>query len=183
MRTAPAKREYIEHRLRFHSSHRASLLTVWSVAGGRDALAAGRSAEALVRVDVLIVALEQVAIDSGSLLMGGEMLWDVEPPPIAFAAVDQWRRPSSALCDPAWRDAAYHRIRDLDDWDQRKKRLTKGGGKGKNGKAAPGDPLRRQDALDAEAHGGQNDQAALDADGAPAQKGGRNPRGRGRGRG
>ena len=129
----PTMCEYIEHRSRFSSYHRTSLLTAWSVAGARDALRAGRTAEALARLDVFTIALEQSCIDNGSWLMGSELLWEAEPPFVASSAstaTDSWKRPSSPLCDPTWAEVAYYRIRDLDEWNQRKTRLIGPGGKG-----------------------------------------------------
>ena len=79
-------REYVEHRSRFSSSHRPSLLTAWSVAGARDALRNGHPEQALARLDVLMVALEQISIDGGNLLMAQELLWEPEPPTIAYSA-------------------------------------------------------------------------------------------------
>ena len=136
----PTMREYVEHRSRFSSYHRNSLLTGWSVAGARDALRAGRPEEALARLDVFMIALEQSCIDGGSWLMGSELLWEPEPPYVASSVStqsDSWKRPSSQLCDPTWAEVAYYRIRDLDEWDQRKKRLIGPGGKGNPRKGAP----------------------------------------------
>ena len=144
----PTMREYVEHRSRFSSSHRPSMLTAWAVAGARDALRNGHTAQALARLDVLMVSLEQIAIDQGSLLMAQELLWEPEPPTIAYSASSAetaWRKPCSGLCAPAWAEVGFARLRDLDDWALRKQRLTsmgpKGKGRGKakaNDTAAPG---------------------------------------------
>ena len=138
----PTMREYVEHRSRFSSSHRSSMLTAWSVAGARGALRNGHPDQALARLDVLMVALEQIAIDQGSLLMATELLWEPEPPTIAYNAASAetaWRKPCSGLCAPEWAEVAFARLRDLDDWALRKQRLTSMGAKGKGkgkGKAA-----------------------------------------------
>ena len=143
----PTMREYVEHRSKFTSSHRPSMLTAWSVAGARDALRNGHPEQALARLDVLMVALEQISIDSGSLLMAQELLWEPEPPTIAYNAASAdsaWRKPVSALCAPEWAEVAFSRLRDLDDWALRKSRLTamgpgRGKGKGKGtDMSAPG---------------------------------------------
>ena len=155
-------REYVEHRSRFSSSHRPSMLTAWSVAGARDALRNGRPDEALGRLDVLMVALEQISIDSGSLLLAQELLWEPEPPTIAYNAASAettWRKPCSALCAPEWVEVAFSRLRDLDDWAIRKQRLTNmgpnGKGRGKGKQTDTGD------------HGGG---AALDGPAGPTAK-------------
>ena len=140
--SAPTMREYVEHRSRFSSSHRPSMMTAWSIAGARDCLRNGHADQCLARLDVLMVALEQVAIDNGSLLMATELLWEPEPPTIAYSASSAetaWRKPCSALCAPEWAEVAFARLRDLDDWALRKQRLTNMGPKGKGkGKGPPG---------------------------------------------
>ena len=158
--SAPTMREYVEHRSRFNSSHRPSMLTAWSVAGARDCLRKGHVAQALARLDVLMVSLEQISIDNGNLLMATELLWEPEPPTIAYnasSAESAWRKPCSGLCAPEWAEVAFARLRDLDDWALRKQRLvgmgpgTKGKGKGKDktgniedlgGGIAPGGPAK-----------------------------------------
>ena len=110
------------------------MLSAWSVAGARDALRNGRPEEALGRLDVLMVALEQISIDGGNLLMAQELLWEPEPPTIAYSASSvetAWRKPCSALCAPEWAEVAFSRLRDLDDWALRKQRLTNMGPTGK----------------------------------------------------
>ena len=128
------------------------MLTAWSVAGARDALRNGHPEQALARLDILMVALEQIAIDNGSLLMATELLWEPEPPTIAYnasSAETAWRKPCSALCNPEWAEVAFARLRDLDDWSLRKQRLTAMGPKGK-GKG-------KGKAYGAEGHGGQDE--------------------------
>ena len=163
--SAPTMREYVEHRSRFTSTHRPSMLTAWSVAGARDCLRNGDSEQALARLDVLMVSLEQIAIDNGSLLMATELLWEPEPPTIAFnasSAETAWRKPCSGLCAPEWAEVAFARLRDLDDWALRKQRLTSMGAKGKGkgkGKAAG-----------TEAPGGWNEQGDPAAKAQPKRK-------------
>ena len=88
--------------------------------------------------------------------MAAVLKWEAEPPSVAsvgLTAMDQFRRPTSVLCDPTWADAAYVRIRDLEDWQQRMVRLSSmmHGGKGRGKGKAKEDPL-----IDGEPPGGQN---------------------------
>ena len=134
------------------------MMTAWAVAGARDCLRQGNPQQALARLDLLMVALEQIAIDNGSLLMATELLWEPEPPTIAYnasSAESAWRKPCSGLCAPEWAEVALARLCDLDDWALRKQRLTgmgpKGKGKGEEkatgteapGGVAPGDPAAK----------------------------------------
>ena len=109
-----------------------------------------------------MVALEQISIDGGNLLMAQELLWEPEPPTIAYnasSADTAWRKPCSALCAPEWAEVAFARLRDLDDWAIRKTRLTNMGPTGKG--RATGEPTDTAD------HGGG---AAQDGPANPAGK-------------
>ena len=148
------------------------MLTAWAVAGARDALRNGHTAQALARLDVLMVSLEQIAIDQGSLLMAQELLWEPEPPTIAHSASSAetaWGKPCSGLCAPEWAEVAFARLRDLDDWALRKQRLTNMGPKRKG--------RGRGKATDTEAPGGW-----VEPDAPAAKEKQKRPRGRGKGK-
>lgn len=124
---APTMREYVELRSRI-GNHRPTISWAWSVAGARDALAAGRTAEALARLDLALIAGEQTSIDGGSWLLAQpqELLWEEDPPFGAFAArrpAEPGRAATSHLCDPRWAEAALSRLKELDDWNERRRRL------------------------------------------------------------
>jgi len=121
-------RDYLEWRSRV-SNHRPSIYWRWAIAGARDALANGRSAEALARLDLACVAGEQTCIDGGSWLLAQELLWEDDPPFHSFSVrrpADPGRAAHSQLCDPRWAEAALSRLRELDDWNERRRRLTGG---------------------------------------------------------
>ena len=123
---APQMREYVEHRARL-SEHQPTISWMWGVAGARDALRGGRPAEALARLDLLAVAGEQVSIDRGSWLVARELLWEDDPPWHSFAQqrpADPLRAAHSFLADPRWVEVAISRLRELDDWAERRRRLT-----------------------------------------------------------
>ena len=150
----PTMREYVEHRSRFSSSHRPTPAHRL-VGGRRPRCLAQRTPRAGPRpLGMLMVALEQISIDGRNLLMAQELLWEPEPPTIAYnasTAETSWRKPCSALCAPEWAEVAFARLRDLDDWALRKQRLTNMGPWGKGlGKGKP---------TNTEGHGGA---AALD---------------------
>ena len=139
----PTMREYLEFRSRV-GAHRPTVSWLWGLAGARDALHAGRTAEALARLDLLMVAGEQVSIDGGSWLLAQELLWEDDPPFHSFSGsrpADPSRAAHSHLCDPRWAEAALARLRELDDWNERRRRLGMrpppggpgAGGAGQNG--------------------------------------------------
>ena len=122
----PLMREYVEHRARL-SDHQPTISWIWSTAGARDALRAGRTEEALARLDLMMIAGEQVSIDRGSWLVARELLWEDDPPWHAFSQArpaDPLRSPHSFLADPRWCEVAISRLRELDDWAERRRRLT-----------------------------------------------------------
>ena len=121
----PTMREHLEMRSRV-GGHRPTVSWLWSVAGARDALAAGRTAEALARLDLAVVAGEQVSLDGGHWLLAQELLWEDDPPFHSFAGhrpAEPSRAAHSHLCDPRWAEAALARLKELDDWNERRRRL------------------------------------------------------------
>lgn len=118
-------REYVELRSRI-GNHRPTISWAWSVAGARDALAAGRTEEALARLDLAIVAGEQASIDGGSWILAQELFWEDDPPYAAFMGrrpADAGRSATSHLCDPRWAEAALSRLKEIDEWNERRRRL------------------------------------------------------------
>lgn len=118
-------REYLELRSRV-GNHRPTVSWLWAIAGARDALASGRNSEALARLDLAVVAGEQVSIDGGHWLLGQELMWEDDPPFHSFAGhrpADPGRSAHSHLCDPRWAEAALARLKELDEWNERRRRL------------------------------------------------------------
>ena len=121
----PTMREYLELRSRV-GNHRPTVSWLWAIAGARDALASGRNTEALARLDLAVVAGEQVSIDGGHWLLGQELMWEDDPPFHSFAGhrpADPGRSARSHLCDPRWAEAALSRLKELDEWNERRRRL------------------------------------------------------------
>ena len=122
----PLMREYLEHRSRMNN-HPPSINWMWAVAGARDALRSERPQEALARLDLLLLAGEQVSIDRGSWLVAREMLFEDDPPYHAFEVTrpqDPLRAAHPFLADPRWIEICMARLRELDDWADRRRRLA-----------------------------------------------------------
>ena len=149
---------------------------MWAVAGARDALQAGRTEEALARLDLLLVAGEQVAIDRGSWVLAQELLLEDDPPFHAFTDSrqgDTTRAAVSRLCDPRWAEVAMTRLQDIDAWNARRAAIQakappgqrappgqqqKGGGQGSDAAATAtpkGPPYRRPRGKGGQGGGGQ----------------------------
>ena len=117
-------REYLEQRSRL-GAHRPTVSWMWSAAGARDALRLGKTEECLARLDLLMIAGEQSAIDVGSWVLAQELLWEDDPPFSFFAGHlnrqgDSIRAACSRLCDPRWAEVAMARISEVDAWNDRK---------------------------------------------------------------
>ena len=61
--------------------------------------------------------------------MAQELLFEDEAPFASTAQrppLDTYKRPHPHLCDERWAEVALARLRDIDEWAERKKRLVKG---------------------------------------------------------
>jgi hypothetical protein len=118
-------RAYLEHRSSM-TDHQGTANWTWAAAGARDALAEGRTDEALARLDLLCVAAEQLAMDRGQWVLARELLFDSDPPYHAWAYArlpDPMRNPHPAIADERWCSVAEARLRELEDWKDRRNRL------------------------------------------------------------
>jgi hypothetical protein len=115
-------RRYLERRARM-GTHKPTISWSWYVAGAYDALVRGKESEARARLALLLIAGEQVAIDSGNWIIANELLLEPVPP---FALIEKPGDPDAphpATCDPQWSEVAIHRISERDQWRERKKKL------------------------------------------------------------
>jgi hypothetical protein len=121
-------RVWVEHRSRIQHFP-ATIRWVWAVAQIHNCLKADppRVAEARARAALLLAAADQVAIDGGSWIVASELLLDPPPPP--FTAFSSHRLPDptedqySRLYDPRWVEVAQARLRELEEFGERKRKL------------------------------------------------------------
>ena len=147
-------RAWAEHRSRIPNLN-ASVRTAWAVAGALDALRADRPKEAQARLALFLCQLDQVAVDRGQWLLAAEGgLEDSLPPFSNFSrhSPPDYQEPQlTKLWPPAWGDSFMHRVRELDEFVERRQKLgkrnalkleevdRKGSGKGKKGKGGSGE--------------------------------------------
>ena len=120
-------RGYYEHRSAL-TDHQPTANWAWAVAGARDLLRAGKGDEALARLDLLCIAAEQVAMDRGSWVMARELLFAEDPPYHAWLGArphDPLRQPHPSIADDRWCSIAEARLRELEDWRDRRNRLMR----------------------------------------------------------
>ena len=128
----PAKlsaRAWIEHRSRI-GAFRTSAHTAWSAGGILDDLLAGRVSHARARAGLLILQLDQTAIDRGSWTLSSELGLEPGPPMAALGthtlpAVNEGESPFSRLLDGRWAEIALTHLRDTEEFVAKRKALGK----------------------------------------------------------
>ncbi|CAE7221564.1 unnamed protein product [Symbiodinium sp. CCMP2592] len=139
--TSRAWLEYRSHIGNFPTTVRMA----WSVCGIWDALRAGRHDEARARCALCIAACDQQAFDNGQWTLAEQFLLEQPPPLSAFAgkrnassdATDTYH---TRLVEPRWAELCLHKVRELEQHLEAKKKL---GGKGRG--RGDGDADGRQD--------------------------------------
>ena len=149
-------RGWLEHRSRIPNLA-PSVRISWSVAGALDSLRAGNVEETKARLGLLLASMDQVACDRGQWLLASEVLLEASTPPFSsfsrHVPPEFGEVPHSRLLDSRWVDALMFRVKELDDYSERRAKLgkkgrkedevpkekdkKKGGGKGKKGNSSP----------------------------------------------
>ena len=129
--SAPASsaRAWLEHRSRI-GSYRTLAHSSWGVAGALDALMQSQVASARARLCVLLLQLDQSAIDQGSWYLAAELGLEAGPP---MSALEQHRLPNlqageapySRLLDSRWAEICMTHLREQEDFVNRRKNLGK----------------------------------------------------------
>ena len=114
-----------------------SVRATWTLSGVLDALRNGCVDEARARCCLGLAQLEQESLDHGSFLLAQE--FSLEPPaPLssfqAHALPDVTEMPHTRLMDSRWVDAFAHRLKEVDNYVEMRKKL------GQKSKAAPAIP-------------------------------------------
>ena len=80
-----SSRAWVEHRSRI-GAYKSSAYLAWSASGILDDLVQGRVAHARARAGLMLVMLDQVAIDRGNWALGAEVMLEQGPPLSALAS-------------------------------------------------------------------------------------------------
>ena len=122
-------RAWCEHRSRI-GSYRTLAHASWGVSGAYDCLLQGNVAACRARLAVLMVQLDQSAIDSGSWTLASELSLENGPP---FAALEQHRPPNlaagespySRILDPRVAEICLAHLREQEDFLSKRRGLGK----------------------------------------------------------
>ncbi len=104
----------------------------WQTAGILDCLMTSRFDEARARTGLLLAAADQAAIDGGSWLVGSVALLENPPPYHLFSThlpPSNMELQHSALLDPRWVEIFLGYVKDVETYQETKKKLGKPGGK------------------------------------------------------
>ena len=122
-------RAWLEHRSRV-GAYKTSAHCAWSAAGILDDLVSGRVQHARARAGLLLLQLDQVAIDKGQWTLGAELALEQGPPLSVMAghtlpSVGDGESPFSRLLDPRWAEVMLSHLRDAEDYVQKRRNLGK----------------------------------------------------------
>ena len=100
----------------------------WQVAGIWDCLMQNKVAEARARCSLLLGASDQASIDGGSWLLGNIALLEPAPPYHLFVNRGQISNQDlqhTALLDPRWIEVFLGHVKEVDSFQEAKKKLSK----------------------------------------------------------
>ena len=119
-----SSRGWLENRSRL-GMFPATIRMAWAVAGAHDAIKNGRAEECRARLALLLLAIDQTAVDRGSWLLSQEMLLEASPPFSSFAKPkSDLDLHHSRLADPRVVEILMSRLRDIDSYEESRRRLA-----------------------------------------------------------
>ena len=135
-------RGWCEHRSRVPNIPQ-SVRTMWAVAGALDALRAGHIAEGKARLALFLGQLDQLAIDRGQVVLMAEGSLE-EPPPFAsfgkHTLPDYYEAQATKLWPSVWTESFMWKVKELDEFIDRRSKLGKRGGNPTNPAVTTTDP-------------------------------------------
>lgn len=122
-------RGWAEHRSRIPNIP-ATVRTVWGITGALDALRGGRVAEGKARLILLLGQIDQLAIDGGQAVLSAEGSLEDAPPFSSFAKhvpPDIYESQHTKLWLATWAEAFMWKVKELDEFVERRQKLGKRG--------------------------------------------------------
>ena len=125
--TSFSARGWLEHRSRV-GPYKAVAHASWGVSGILDALRAGKTSSARARACLLLLQLDQSAVDKGSWSLASDLSLELPPP---FTSLAQHQPPGegelpySRLLDPRWCELAVSHLKEQEEYLSKRKGLSK----------------------------------------------------------
>ena len=125
-------RAWIEHRSRI-GSFKTSAHCAWSAGGILDALISGNTPLARARASLLVLMLDQTAVDKGSWTLSSELSLEPPPPMSVLAShvppdLANGEVPFSKLLDARWAEISLTHLREAEEYLSRRTKLGRKGG-------------------------------------------------------
>ncbi len=101
---------------------------LWAICGALDCLRHDRIDEGKARLALLVAAIDQVGVDRGSWVLAGEGLLEESPPISSFSRhqpPDPTESQHTKLWDVAWAESFMHKIKEIDDFVEKRQKLGK----------------------------------------------------------
>ena len=122
-------RAWVEHRSRI-GAYKSSAYLAWSASGILDDLVNGRVAHARAKTALMLVMIDQVAIDRGNWALGAELMLEQGPPLSALAShtlpsISDGESPFSRILDPRWAEVMLAHLKDAEDYVQKRRAIGK----------------------------------------------------------
>ena len=122
-------RAWVEHRSRI-GAYKSSAYLAWSASGILDDLVNGRVAHARAKTCLMLVMIDQVAIDRGNWALGAELMLEQGPPLSALAShtlpsIADGESPFSRILDSRWAEVMLAHLKDAEDYVQKRKAIGK----------------------------------------------------------
>ena len=118
-------RGWAEHRSKIPNIN-GTVRFIWGLCGALDALKANRPSEAQARLILLLAQVDQVAVDRGQWILASEGALEESPPFSSFARhvpPDFYENQHTKLWPPAWAEAFMHKVRETDEFVERRAKL------------------------------------------------------------
>lgn len=122
-----SSRAWVEHRSRI-GSYRTLAHSAWGISGALDCLTRGEVAACRARLNILLMQLDQSAVDRGNWHLAGELSLE-SPPPMSVLEMHkppntlEGESPYSKLLDPRWAEVSLSYLREQEDFVTRRKNL------------------------------------------------------------
>ena len=101
---------------------------LWAICGALDCLRKDKIDEGKARLALLVAAIDQVGVDRGSWVLAAEGLLEESPPISSFTRhqpPDLSESQHTKLWDVAWAESFMHKIKEIDDFVEKRQKLGK----------------------------------------------------------
>ena len=131
-------RGWTEHRSRIPNLG-PSVRAAWAVSGALDSLRLGKTAEAQARLALYLAQLDQVSVDRGQWILAAEGSLEDAPPFSSFSKhvpPDLLEPQHTRLWPSAWAECFMYKVKELDEFVEKRSKLGKRGSQIQNPPAA-----------------------------------------------